>query len=310
MVLEQPKRKISPTAVFLASAAAVCLGSFAVAYFSTHPIRRRGRTGERLAGSEEVEFCSADGMRLSGWFIPAREAVGTVILCHGYPNNHLELRPWVEMLRHQGFNLLLFDFRAMGQSDGRQSTIGYEEVNDLTGALDYLGGREETRDLPIGVFGLSMGGAVALMTAADDDRIVAAAAHASYATLETAIDRRFRLFLGPLAVAVARLAVGFGRGWLKAHPRDVSPLRAIGKISPRPVLLFHGGRDILTRPSDSGRLFEAAGEPKTLHLLPRSWHRSINPSEREEYGRVLVEFFRSSLHSSQPIAGTNIRTRR
>src|SRR5262249_11255453 len=148
-------------------------------------------------------------------------AVGTVILCHGFPNNRWEMRPWVDMLGGERFNLLLFDFRAMGMSDGRLSTIGHVEVNDLVGALDFLGDRSESRGLPIGVFGISMGGAVAIMTAARDARIECVAAHASYATLESAIDRRFRLFLGPLAGGPAWIASTLGKRWLNVHPRDV-----------------------------------------------------------------------------------------
>src|SRR5262249_21332266 len=118
--------------------------------------------------------------------------------------------------------------------------------------------------------------------------------HASYATLETAIDRRFRLFLGPLAGGPAWMASTFGRRWLNVHPKDVSPLQAIPAISPRPVLLFHGARDLLAHPSDAERLYAAAGSPKTLHRLPRSWHTSIHPNEQPEYHRQLADFFRRS----------------
>jgi alpha-beta hydrolase superfamily lysophospholipase len=101
------------------------------------------------------------------------------------------------------------------------------------------------------------------------------------------------LFLGPLGRNVSRFATWLGRNWMPVHPRDVSPERAITEIAPRPVLLFHGGRDLLTPFVHSERLLAAAGSPKSLHRLPRSWHTSIHPSERSAYARTLLEFFMS-----------------
>src|SRR5258708_4847647 len=75
--------------------AAVMLGSLAIAYGSTHPIRRRikGDPGDLGLDFEDVQFASADGLPLSGWFIPAGRAESTVILCHRFPNNMSDLLP-------------------------------------------------------------------------------------------------------------------------------------------------------------------------------------------------------------------------
>jgi len=201
----------------------------------------------------------------------------------------------VRMLRDVGAHMLLFDFRAMGLSDGRISSIGYEEVNDLVGALDYLGRRSETAEMPIGVFGLSMGGAVALMTAARDERISAVATHGAYATLDHAIRQRSRIMLGPFHQALSHPVKWWSRRWSTVHPSEVSPLKAIRHISPRPVLILHGGRDLIARPRDARMLFDAAREPKRLVIKPRSWHVRIHADEREGYEREVVGFFRGCL---------------
>lgn len=244
---------------------------------------------------EEIEFRSRDGLRIAGWFIPSPGARAGMILCHGLPSNRAEMLAWARLLHPLGLNLLLFDFRALGQSEGRLCSIGHYEVSDLLGALDYFTARREMRGWPVGVFGLSMGGAVALMTAAQDERIAAVASHGTFARLDRAIVQRCRLYFGPLGPAVAVPTTWWGRRWLPIDPRQVSPVDVIRRIAPRPVLLFHGGRDLIVRPDDARALYHAADPPKTLHLLPRSWHARIHPEERPGYEAALVRFFQTHL---------------
>lgn len=276
---------------------ALGLASLAMAYLGTHPRRRplAGTPADEDLHYDDVQFTSHDGIRLSGWFIPCPGARSTIVLCHGFPNNRSEMLPWVRMLKEADANLLLFDFRAMGLSEGDLCSIGSEEVKDLQGALDYLSTREEAADLPIGAFGLSMGGAVAIMTAAQDQRIRAVATHGAYATLDRAIDQRSRLFLGPLHPALAHPIKWWARRWSPVHPRLVSPLDTIGEIAPRPVLVLHGGRDMIARSQDARDLYQCAGPPRQLAIFPRSWHVKIDAGEQSKYERTVIDFFRSSL---------------
>ena len=290
------------TAVLGLSAAGAMwgLGSLAFAYFSTHPIRRRLRRSpvEFELPFEDVSFRARDGVRLSGWFMPAPEARAGIILCHGFPHNRTEMLFWAKPLHAAGFHLLLFDFRRLGLSEGELCSIGHHEIGDLLGAVDYLSERPEMSALPLGVFGLSMGGAVALMAAAQDERIAAVATHGAYASLDRAIAQHCRLYFGPFAPAMHPPATWWGRRWLPLDPREVSPLDAVPQIAPRPILLYHGGRDIIARPADARALYEAASEPKQLHLLPRSWHVYIHPEERDDYEKTLLGFFHDALQAS------------
>jgi fermentation-respiration switch protein FrsA (DUF1100 family) len=277
------------------------VGAFVFAYSATHPRRKpvHDELSEDSLLREDVVFPSRDGVRLSGWFVPAERAVGGVILCHGFPSNRAEMIPLVRLLRGIGMHVLLFDFRALGRSEGNLCTIGFHEVRDLLGATDYLTRRPEMAELKVGVFGNSMGGAVAIMAAAEDERIAAVATHGAYATLESAIAQRCRMALGPLGPAVHKQAVWWGRRlWLDRHPRDVSPVSAIGAISPRPVLLLHGAHDHTIRADDANALFEAAGGPKRLTLLPRSWHIWVHPQDRQIYEHEITQFFRDSVAAS------------
>ncbi len=277
----------------LAGGAALGLGSLALAYLATHPRRRplRRTPTEFELPFEDVTFPSRDGLRLSGWFVPSPGARAGLILCHGHPNNRVEMLYWARLFYPAGYHLLLFDFRALGCSEGDLCSIGYHEVDDLLGAVDYCLARPEMQGLNLGVFGLSMGGAVTLMAAARDDRIAAVATHGAYASLEQAIAQRCRLYLGPLGVAMQAPTIWWGQRWIPAHPRCVAPLDVVHRIAPRPLLLCHGGRDIIVRPRDAAALYAAAGEPKQFHRLPRSWHVWIHPDEQAAYRERLLDFF-------------------
>jgi pimeloyl-ACP methyl ester carboxylesterase len=127
---------------------------------------------------EDVWFKTADGLTLRGWYIPcAKETQKTLILLHGYPADKGNILPALAFL-HVDFNLLLFDFRYLGKSEGSYSTAGAKEVEDLLAAIQFLKGRGVKE---VGVWGFSMGGAVALM--AMNPEIRAVISESSYASL-------------------------------------------------------------------------------------------------------------------------------
>ena len=213
--------------------AGLAAGSLAYAWFATHPPRLRVRPKKAgILPIEPVTFPSRDGLKISGWFIPAENPIGSVILCHGHPANRMEMLPRARTLHPAGFNILMFDFRSLGESEGKLCSIGLHETQDLQGAADYLLARPEMGDLKFGVYGVSMGGAVAILTAAKDERFAAVAAHGAFADLERAIIQRGRMILGPLGPLFSAPTAYFGRRWLPCEPRDVSPAAVIAQIAP------------------------------------------------------------------------------
>jgi uncharacterized protein len=77
-----------------------------------------------------VSFASTPGNPLSGWFIPGRPGVGSVLLMHGVRANRPEMLGRARFLSRHGFAVLLFDFQARGESPGRSISI-----------LEFLGPR-------------------------------------------------------------------------------------------------------------------------------------------------------------------------
>jgi fermentation-respiration switch protein FrsA (DUF1100 family) len=132
---------------------------------------------------EEVAIRTGDGLRLHGWWLPAKgAALGSVLHLHGNAanvSNHLPLVAW---LPGAGFNVLMLDYRGFGRSEGKPSLDGV--VNDAAAALRYLRTRPDVDGARLIVLGQSLGGATALRLLARDSAgvrlAVIEAAFASY----------------------------------------------------------------------------------------------------------------------------------
>lgn len=255
---------------------------------SRHPVRKT--PAPFGLPFQSVSFPSRDGLLLRGWLIPHPEAEVNFILCHGYPTNRTEMLFWVGLLKDSPINFLIFDFRATGESEGNLSSFGIYEVNDVLGAVDFIAADNGISQLPVGAIGLSMGGAAVLMAAAEDERIGAVVSHGAYATLQSAIEQRFRAAFGRFGPFFANQVAKAGQPWLNMNFSQIGPLFHIGRLAPRPALLFHGKRDHIVSPQDAALLLRAAGGGANLELLPRSGHAHVHRADLPGYRSRLLGF--------------------
>ncbi|MBI3088085.1 MAG: alpha/beta hydrolase [Candidatus Omnitrophica bacterium] len=246
-----------------------------------------------------VRFQAADGVWLSGWTIAADPREPWLILCHGLGANRADLLDIAAGLFKARYNLLLFDFRAHGDSEGRSTSFGWHEQRDLEGALAFLGAQPEIPDRPYGVFGVSMGGAVAVMVAAEDERIGAVAIDSMYSDLEASINHHIKLLYRLPRIPFGWFVASAYRLRFGVWPRQMSPLQAIGRISPRPVFLIHGGTDPRMPLTEAQALLEAAQSPKDLWVIQGTEHLATYASAPDVYLARLVQFFNSSLRTSR-----------
>ena len=79
------------------------------------------------------------------------------------------------------------------------------------------------------------------------------------------------------------------------NPADTSPLKVIGSIAPRPILLIHGEDDRLIPSSDSRELLAAAGVSTELWLVPGCRHVQAHNVDPEGYGRRVLKFLATTL---------------
>jgi fermentation-respiration switch protein FrsA (DUF1100 family) len=229
-------------------------------------------------GFESVSFEATDGTRLAGWWIPSisqsgeRFSQSTVVICHGPGIGKASALPLVAEFAPQGYNVLMFDFRAHGGSGGQIVSFGDNERRDVLGAVEWLRRTHPSRSARIYGLGIETGGAALIGAAADPgpagQAINAVAVYGCFSDLPELVrslaDERFfppfNWLFDRVGLAMADLQTG-------ADLTSFSPSRDIQSIWPRPVLVVNGSSD-REFPMESGRqLYEAASQPKSFRWV-------------------------------------------
>ena len=237
---------------------------------------------------EEVEFRTPDGLILRGWWLENSDPRRTVVALAGHNGARHHALGIGAALWHRGANVLLFDNRGRGFSDGDRGSLGYFETVDASAAVEYALSRSE---YPLGLLGFSMGAAVAVMVAARDARVGAIVADSPFASQRGLLCTHLRRYLGPAAGALVELSGRF----LPYDMEEVEPIREVAKISPRACMFIHGELDETTNPRDSRALHEAAEEPKELWPLAGVDHCGAYFADRAAYSEKVSGFFERHL---------------
>jgi len=282
---------------------AAALLALAVGYAASLPLMRRRAPDPTETPSDygmdaqDVTFASRDGLALGGWWIPAASAArGTVVICSGQ-NGSLDKDVLQAVPLHRaGFDVLLFDWRAHGRSEGNTVTLGALEQADLFGALDFLQ-RERGRDA-VGVLGLSMGAGVALLVAAQDARIRALALDGAWPRLDGLLTGylRQRAFPTPLARAVARLTLLAAALRTQYQIHRANPLDWAERVR-APALLIHGAADPFVSGAEVEALAARLGGEVEVWQVVGAGHREAFVRCPDEYNGRVVGWFERHLTS-------------
>jgi uncharacterized protein len=263
-------------------------------------------TDEPPAGTvEDVSFSSADDqLPLSGWFFKSASAwpAPTVLLCHGVWTGRRECLPMAIRFQQAGYNALAFDFRAHGLSGGRFTSVGHHEAKDVLGAIAYLLGRPEVDPARIAVVGFSMGAAATIKAAAVCPDIAAVVADSAYATFVDAMRYSFRQVAVLPHYPFAPLALRCARWIVNVDARQLRPVDVVRDISPRPLLITHGGADEIVPAQHAALLFQAAEEPKELWMVPDVGHVGARDTDPDGYFARIESFLRQALAEPLPLA--------
>lgn len=236
---------------------------------------------------EDVSFTTRDGIDLKGWFVPAENPKGAVALCHGYGLERGDCLGWVRFLHGGGYGTLLFDFRGHGESGGRYCSLGYYEVEDLKAALEYLSSRGEEK---LAAMGFSMGGTVALMVGAGDERLRAIVTDGAYLSFHSVVASFAKKYYHAPKYPFIPPAIWAAGLRLRFNPRQVDLRKYAGSVSPRPILLIHGEEDREVPLGDAEAIYRAAKEPKELWVVPGAEHSSTYGVAREKYEEKVITF--------------------
>jgi fermentation-respiration switch protein FrsA (DUF1100 family) len=231
-----------------------------------------------------------------------------VVLCHGIWTGRRECLPLALRFRAAGYNVLCFDFRAHGSSDGRFTSVGGLETNDVIGAVQYLKQRPEVDPTRIGVVGFSMGAAATIQAAARCPDIAAVVADSAYASFIDAAKYSFHLVTRVPHFPMAPLAMHWAKVIVHVDANQLRPIDVIGRIAPRPILLTHGVLDEIVPVRHVHTLFQAAEEPKELWVVPDARHVGARDIDPDLYFGRVEGFLKQALQRTPTAASASLPT--
>lgn len=244
---------------------------------------------------EDILIETKEGFKLSCWLVKQPGASrGTIIYLHGIGDCKIGGVPYAQLFYNRGFNVFLYDSRRHGKSEGRYCTFGFYEKHDLSLVIDYLFSRSDVRVENIGVFGTSMGAAVALQAAAIDKRIVAIVAEASFTDLRTVLVDYQKMTIKLPWHFLRNLAMSRPQKLAHFKARFVSPIHSVQSVH-KPVLFIHGTDDTRIRAEYSKALYDNANQPKELFLIQKGDHTDLLNVGGSEYETRIVTFFEKHL---------------
>jgi fermentation-respiration switch protein FrsA (DUF1100 family) len=244
---------------------------------------------------EDVTFNTADGVTLSGWWIPTpklKKPLGTILLSHGVFKNREQVLSRALFLSQKGYQTLLFDQRGEGASGNSPVSGGLLEAGDYLAAAAYLQGRHALRK-PVVFFGFSLGAMSALRAASQSQQADAVIADSPLANIKSYVSRRtmggiFSSMPGFLSRVLAAYDLLTGLT-LKEEDLDLTPV--VEHLRETPVLYITGENDDLAKPDEVRKLFEhTSSHHRRLVYIPDAGHEETYKQYPMIYEKVVTEF--------------------
>ncbi|HVK17387.1 MAG TPA: alpha/beta fold hydrolase [Fimbriiglobus sp.] len=272
-------------------------------------------------GAEDVRLPAGDGRTLRGCYLSARgPRRGVILFGLEFGSNRWASVQYCAKLRDAGYDVFAYEPRNQGESDKDDSYkplqwVTDKDLADMRAAVAYLKARPDAPADGIGILGVSKGGSVGLLVAADDRWVKCVATDGAYATYTTMVPYMRRW-----------VSIYSSRKWLQANMpdwlygtigsvaiREAADRRAVQFLSVeravkrmrQPLFMIHGGADTYIKPEMAEALFARAGSrDKTLWLVPNAKHNQALHAAGDEYHRRLAAFFTRHLGVAADVAAT------
>jgi uncharacterized protein len=247
------------------------------------------------ATREDFHATAPDGTILRGWKVRPRSSNGDwVLLFHGVADNRAGMLTYAEFLHRHGYSILMMDARAHGASGGDIATYGWKERDDTRAIVNSLYTTEPQIHC-LFALGESMGGAIALQSAAVEPRIDGVVAESAFANLrEVSYDYSGLHFSPWLGKTLFRPASHFAL--LEAEKaggfpvEEVSPEKSVAERD-FPVSLICDTLDLTIPCRHSERIFAAARGRKELWVVQGAGHTGAYSASPQGFERRVLGFF-------------------
>ncbi|EDM44796.1 hypothetical protein SCB49_14530 [unidentified eubacterium SCB49] len=228
---------------------------------------------------------------LRGYLFKPKEELpkATLILVHGIGGSKAHFFSLAANLTKDGYATIVMDNRAHGDSDGEFVTYGYKEKDDISLIVQFL--KEEYPNTKIGIWGKSMGGAIAMQAMAKDQNIDFGIIESTFTNLEQIVYDYQKRFSGGIGVRFLTDYVLDRAGQIADFdPEKVSPENA-AKLVKKPVFIAHGDQDKRISYNYGVQLFEnLASKDKTFELVKGAGHINVDRVGGQAYYNKVLSF--------------------
>lgn len=287
------RRKTIVRRIFIGTTVVIVIGlivSWGVAGWLVSPQRLDvGDLPADLPGVS-VKLNSNSGSTVSGWHINSPKPRGVIVLLHGIHSTRLSMLNRARLFSEKGYSIVMIDLQGHGESPGEQITLGHLESHDARAAVEFA--RDEHPNEPIGVVGVSLGGASAML--ASPLEIDALVVESVFPDIRAAIHNRVSAKLGFLSFLPAEILLAQFRPRLGVSPSQIRPIDHIVDVG-CPIFVLSGTDDLHTTASETRRMYDMASEPKKLWLVPGAAHIDLLDAAPEEYNDRVLTFFNEHL---------------
>jgi alpha-beta hydrolase superfamily lysophospholipase len=236
-----------------------------------------------------VYLKTKDSLKLEAWYIAADSSNGTVLLFHGHGGNKSGIIKEAESFNKMGYNTLLVDFRAHGNSEGNTCTIGYNETEDVKLAYDYI---KNSGEKNIVLWGISMGASTITKAVKDyqlEPRKVIL--EMPFGTIKDAVIGRVKM-MGMPPQPIATLLTFWGGTEHGFWAFGMKPQEFVSAIK-CPVLLQWGKNDLRVSRSEEEILFKnITNTNKKFVVYENTGHESICKKETAKWEAEVAVFLK------------------
>lgn len=243
-----------------------------------------------------INFKSTDSLNLKAFlsYATTEKTKGTIILVHGIRGNKEHYIALSEQLNRIGYQTVAVDLRAHGESDGQFCTFGVKEKTDISSLINYLEGNGQISQ-PIGIWGQSLGGAVALQALGTDKRLSFGIIESTFTDFRSITHDYANYHLGfDLSILTNYLINRSGKIG-SFNPDDAEPLTFCSKIN-QPILMVHGTLDKRISINYGRKNYDALQSQKKLFLeVKDAHHLNVWETKQLDYFKYVFKFIDSNI---------------
>jgi len=245
---------------------------------------------------EELNILTIDSVNLNGYWIETEvdTSRGILILIHGIGGCKEHFLGLAKELSKKGIESILFDGRAHGKSGGEFCTYGFKEKMDISQIVDTIKARKP--NLLIGIWGNSLGGAIAIQALEVDKRIEFGVIESTFTELNQIVfDYKKRILKGVGIRSLSDYALGRAGEVAGFDPLKIKPIESVKNIE-QPVFMAHGDSDENISFKYGQQLFDnLKTENKEFVLVKGGGHFGLFEAGGNDYKNKIMGFIDRNL---------------